>query len=447
MKTSSRNFLKLLFLALVLIACEKTDSSLDNENEIKQLLESQNFKNLIHPFSAIPGNNTDDLLPLLPLIERKEVIAFGEATHGSAEFQTISHRLLQLLVTKKGFKALIIEENFSAVSPLNQYIVTGQGNVNSLQLNLRSGIFKTVEFLELITWMRAYNATQTEGNKIHLFGMDAQNTGYSAKAAQAMINQFDPTYINTYNSLAAPFLLDLANFTSDKEFVAALPELKSRVKQIQKYLEDNAKTYGGKSSTQHALVAKHIHIIEQALNQFSGFTVSADDGFEKRDANMADNVTWIKNHLGENTKVLLWAHNGHVNKQLKTYFKRPLKVLGTNLQIQYGDAFYSIGTKFNEGSFNAVGEDMISKSFTVKPYKTAYLAKGLSAQNQSVFLFDHKAANNAAITKIFDREYDTYLVGATYRGVESEVVVPTNFILEFDSFIFINRVQAYTPIR
>jgi len=447
MKTSTLRFFATLLVTLTLFACDKNNASLSNENEIKQVLESQNFKNVIYPFSATPGNNTDDMQNILPLIEGKEVIAFGEATHGSAEFQTLSHRLLHLLVTQKGFTSLIIEENFSAVAPLNNYILTGQGNVNELQANLRSNIFKTLEFKNIVTWMRTYNTTQTEANKIHLFGMDAQNTGYSAKAAQSIINQYDPAYLTTFNTLAASFLTDLSAYTSEKEFAEALPDLKNKVEQIKKYLEENATPYGGKSSKNYAMVVKHIHIIEQALNQFSGFLSSPDDGFEKRDANMAENVDWIKTSLGESSKVLVWAHNGHVNKQLKTYFNKPIKVLGTNLKDKYGDAFYTIGTKFNEGSFSAVGEDMLSKPYSVKPYKTAYLAKALSAQNEAVFLFDYKAANNEAITKIINKEYDTYLVGATYRGYESEVIVPINYILEYDSFIFINRVTAYTPIQ
>ena len=447
MKTPTLRFFTTLLITLTLFACDKNNTSLSKENEIKQVLESNNFKNLIYPISATPGDNTDDMQNILPLVEGKEVVAFCEATHGSAEFQTISHRLLQLLVTQKGFKSLIIEENFSAVAPLNEFIISGQGNVNELQLNLRSSIFKTQEFKNIITWMRAYNATQTEANKIHLFGMDAQNTGYSAKAAQSIINQSDPSYLTTFNTLASSFLTDLTDFTSDKEFIAALPDLKNKVVQIKNYLEENATPYGGKSSKNYALVVKHIHIIEQALNQFTGFLNSPDDGFEKRDENMAENVDWIKTYLGENSKVLVWAHNGHVNKQLKTYFNKPIKVLSTNLKDKYGDAFYTIGTKFNEGSFSAVGEDMLSKPYSVKPYKTAYLAKALSAQNEAVFLFDYKAANNEAITKIVNKEYDTYLVGATYRGDEREVIVPINYILEYDSFIFINRVTAYTPIQ
>jgi erythromycin esterase len=447
MKTQTLRFFATFFIALILVACDKNNASLTTENEIKQILESQNFKSLIHPFSATPSDNTNDMQSILPLVEGKEIIAFGEATHGSAEFQTISHRLLQVLVTQKGFKSLIIEENFSAVAPLNKYILTGQGNVNELQANLRSSIFKTQEFKNIINWMRTYNATKTEANKIHLFGMDAQNTGYSAKAAQAIINQFDPDYLNTYNTLASSFLSDLTNFTSDKEFIDALPDLKIKVTQIKIYLEENATPYGGTLSDNYKFVVKHIHIIEQALNQFSGFVESPDDGFETRDANMTENVSWIKTYLGENSKVLVWAHNGHVSKQLKTYFNKPIKVLGTNLKDKYGDTFYTIGTKFNEESFNAVGYDMLSKPYTVKPYKTAYLAKALSAQNQSVFLFDYKAANNEIIRKILDKEYDTYLVGATYRGVEADVIIPVNYVLEFDSFVFINRVNAYTPIQ
>jgi hypothetical protein len=50
-----------------------------------------------------PQATLDDLLPLKPLIGSSSLIGLGEETHGSHEFFTMKHRLLEFLVERIGF--------------------------------------------------------------------------------------------------------------------------------------------------------------------------------------------------------------------------------------------------------------------------------------------------------------------------------------------------------
>src|SRR5262249_53072164 len=79
-----------------------------------------------------------------------------------------------------------------------------------------------------------------------------------------------------------------------------------------------------------------------------------------RDTSMAANVAWILEQF-PNAKVVLWAHNGHINRQPGT--------MGSLLADWYGKDYLPIEFAFHEGNYNAIrpngslGENEASTSF------------------------------------------------------------------------------------
>ena len=66
-----------------------------------------------------------------------------------------------------------------------------------------------------------------------------------------------------------------------------------------------------------------------------------------RDASMAANVKWILDHSPD-AKIVLWAHNGHVNTSGYGNY-RPM---GADLRNIYGDQMVVFGFSFNQGFFS-----------------------------------------------------------------------------------------------
>jgi erythromycin esterase len=414
--------------------------------QITDVFKAEGFANKIVPFSATPSNSVADLQALRPILANKQVVGLGEATHGTSEFQTIKHRMFQLLATDLGFKNLVIEDNFSAVVPVNEYIRTGNGDVTTLLNGVRSSMFKTVEFRNLVQWMRAYNEGKSESEKINLYGMDAQNPGPSAQAVQAAVQQYDNGYLATYNNLASSLLVDFSDFSSVEAFIAAVPDLRNRVAQIRSYVEANSNRYiNGAGQGGYNLLLQHIRILEQVMAQNVAGIASESEGFAARDKNMADNVQWIEQYTGGG-KSVVWVHNGHIALQQQTYLSRtPINVLGTNLKATYGDRFYSIGFIFNEGTFSAFdmkANPPQSRDFTVQPYENAILARALASQSVPVFFYDMRQGNQGRLVEVFTPKYETYFVGAVASDDVKEVTMAYSPIKEFDGFIFVRKTTA-----
>jgi erythromycin esterase len=49
-----------------------------------------------------PDSALDDLLPFQKVIGDAQIVAMGEATHGTREFFQLKHRMLEFLVEKMG---------------------------------------------------------------------------------------------------------------------------------------------------------------------------------------------------------------------------------------------------------------------------------------------------------------------------------------------------------
>jgi erythromycin esterase-like protein len=70
--------------------------------------------------------------------------------------------------------------------------------------------------------------------------------------------------------------------------------------------------------------------------------------FDLRDQYMADNVNWTLQHSPSGSKIILWAYNGHVEKQAGR--------MGYYLFQQYGDDMKVFGMCFHEGTYTARGD-------------------------------------------------------------------------------------------
>jgi erythromycin esterase len=443
--------LKTLFLTIAvisIISCNKDNqvvkTELPNTQKIIEVFNTENFLAKQLPFSAVPTNNYSDLLPLVSLWNTKKVIGFGEATHGTSEFHTTKHRMLQMLSNELQFRNLTIEDNFSAVLKLNEFVKTGNGNVDQLINGLRSSVYKNIEFKNIILWMKDYNLGKSDENKLYVFGFDAQNVKPSAVAIKEYVSLYDTSYLTTYDNLAQSFLADLTNYNSQQEAIDDIPNLKVKIGQIKNHIQATNSYLNGAGTDNYKILLQHVRIIEQALNQYTGFINSADDGFETRDANMAENIQFIDNLRGNNSKIMVWVHNGHINVQKQNYFGgRDINVLGTNLKNIYGSSFYSVGYIFNEGSFLATDANTgENKVFSLAPNEKCYLSNAIASYNIPTLFFDMTNNNTQLFNSVFDNDIPTFWIGATFDNNIENALFDLNMKKEFDGFIFVNKTTA-----
>ena len=80
-------------------------------------------------------------------------------------------RIVNYLVSEKGFTNLVLEEGWDRALELDRYVLTGEGNPSQHL----SPVFKTKEMLDLLDWIRQYNANPKHKSKVRIIGMDIQS--------------------------------------------------------------------------------------------------------------------------------------------------------------------------------------------------------------------------------------------------------------------------------
>ncbi|MFS0836871.1 erythromycin esterase family protein [Paenibacillus sp. 1P03SA] len=310
-------------------------------NQVAQWLEA-NAKSLK---STDPAAAFDDLKPLNDMVGSASIVGLGEATHGAHEVFTMKQRIVNYLVSEKGFTNLVLEEGWDRALELDRYVLTGEGNPSE---HLTTP-FNTQEIVNLLDWIRDYNADPKHKTKVRVIGMDMQSV--KENVYKKILD-----YVKRNHSELVPALEEkikgLIPVTKDLETFSSLTQEEkdkyvSDAKRISALLEENKSDLNGESK-EFAWIKQSARIIEQ----FTGMLASPPDNpsefYLKHDIGMYENARWTEEHAG---KTIVWAHNGHISKTNMIPFVYP-KVAGEHLAEYYGERYVSIGTSVYEGQYN-----------------------------------------------------------------------------------------------
>jgi erythromycin esterase len=359
--------------------------------------------------TAEPGHGVEDMRPLRELVGKARIVALGEATHGTREFFQLKHRLLEFLVTEMGFTVFALEANWPESLALNDYVLTGKGDPIELLEGLHFWTCNSQEVLDMVRWMRRYNADAAHTNKVKFFGFDMQFTEAAASNVAAFLRRVEP---------------EVAGRTGLKpaELVANL--------------DRNRERYAGLTSESAWRIARqNAEILRQAADM-------ADSA--ARDRFMADNVKWILDQEPAGTKIVLWAHNGHVHTGPNPGEPVPM---GSHLRRMYGDEVVTLGFAFNQGSFRAsvVGARRLD-DFTVHPAAPDTLDGVLASTGLPLFLVDlRKSPQSGPAAAWLAQDQRSRQIGAIYSDDWERTYRRLHVTQSFDLLLFVERTSAARP--
>ena len=300
------------------------------------------------------GNGFADLQFLKRMVGDAKVVALGEATHGTREFFQMKHRLLEFLVEEMGFDLFAIEATWPEANRLNEYVHGGEGDPSVLLSGLYFWTWNTREVLEMIQWMRAHNEAPGGAPTVSFLGFDMQFPG------MAIHNVIE--YLSEVDSPAAAVasekyscMLRYANgpdgLTPSQTSYRDQPrsyrdECQRDLEEVRDSLLAHQDTYEATSSAaEFAIADRSARVVLQYEDIESERTRGARDEF------MAENAIWLHEQGGPDSKIVLWAHNGHVADN-PTYAGG--SSMGWHLRAHYSDDLVTVGFDFYQGGFRAV---------------------------------------------------------------------------------------------
>lgn len=454
-----------------------------NENNLNEFA-----KNIIPIEEIQAGNDFKDLNTLKLIFNNVDIVALGEATHGTKEFFQFKHRLIEFLVSEMGFRVFAIEAPYIGCLAINDYILYGKGNRDEVLENQGYWVWNTYEFAEMLDWMRTYNSTVPDEEKIQFFGIDIPVTEDFFGLVEEYFKLADPSYLPYVSDVIQP----LKEKTIQIEFLSPreLSSLRSQILKILDHLNVHRTFFINNSNQiEYEKVVMMLHVLIQHINVKGGSQIEGMEEFENflfnhpelfalieddpmklldasvlekypelktifnkfpdivvfikmsreiggRDFYMAENVLNLFKQQKPGTRMMLWAHNGHISFGSKTS-------MGYYLKKILGKRYYALGLTFDSGSFQAV-----NRIFTLPNSPEGSFPWWCSKFNTDMFILDFHSLQKEKVSSewlfkplLFSSIGASFSENSSINSYFYPKIVPN----EFDGIAFFKVTHSATP--
>jgi erythromycin esterase len=327
---------------------------------IQRLIDTQ----LIQVNSINPNDTLfTDLKPIKEAIGNAKIIMLGEQDHGDAATFLAKTRLIKYLHIECGFDVLAFESDFYSLNMLTRKSEVKINDVKDICNNRNVYPIWTncEQNEELFKFLN--NCLKTTDSLI-ITGFDSRHTGGYAKE----------NYVRQFDSMMKAYNLPFQQSTFHYEFIQILTdvinkEYNSKIASIkqQKFLQYLDTVIAEKK---HAS-AEEEDFWNQELKNLKAFVqnswLSGDlfNGYSSniRDEQMGNNLLWLLNNQFADKKIIVWAHNFHISKninQTEANKRKEIMTMGGEVNKVLKDEVYILGFDSYKGTAGPIG---------TKPYK------------------------------------------------------------------------------
>jgi erythromycin esterase len=404
--------------------------------------------------SVEAGSGFEDLQALRPLLERARIVALGEATHGTREFFQLKHRMLEFLVKEMGFTVFAIEASYPACQNINEYVLEGKGDPAAALASQGFWTWDTHEVRDMIAWMRDYNSDVPDDRKVMFVGYDIQHLERAVTDTIEYLERLDPKMVPAARAALEP----LADYEGVRELVK--PENQGRRDEVlAAYMDFMAQLDFFRNRFIRLSSEKEYEAVKQLIRvmgqYFTAYTTRTEDPETaarfSRDAFMAENIAWWMRILKPGTKMVVWAHNGHV----KVGKLGPLPCMGAYLREWYGDAYYTLGFSFNQGSFQSCDLDAAQRTsagcilteFTLGPAAEGTADWFFARAGFPAFIVDFSSSpDDGVVGRWLSEPIAMRSIGSGFSTkMAGRFLDRTRLMPEYDGMIFIDRTTRARP--
>lgn len=375
----------------------------------------------VHLDGLEPESGQHDLEPLGDLVGDARVVAIGENSHFIREFALLRHRMLRFLVERCGFTVCAFESGFSEGFAMDAW-VQGTGSADDLnqlaESAIPSGMARPQEVRESLRWMRRHNESSTPPARF--VGVDVPQAAGSLLPALEPLTDYlqtvDPDALSlvdealviakrasgTTMAQSAPRYLEL-----DRDQQDTLTAVLSRL--VDRFDALAPRYVAASDSDSHDIARWRLeaarsadHHLRAVAGAFAGTALPG--AATARERYMAASVRWWLDHVEPGTRMVLLAHNTHIQRTPVIYDGQfQVLPMGLHLDRMLGSDYVSVGVTSGTGQTAALhpAADQGPYGFIVEPTELAppedsSIEAMLAAADVGLGLVDLRAARHAA---------------------------------------------------
>ena len=353
-------------------------------------------RNAIRPLAG----NEHDYDGLIDSIGESRWVLIGEASHGTHEFYRERAEITKRLITERGFTAICAEADWPDAYRVNRYVrgTDDDPDANTALTGFRrfpQWMWRNTVVVDFVEWLRDHNKTcPADQHKTGFYGLDL----YSLHASMAEVI----AYLDSVDSEAAQrarrryecfdhFGVDAQLYGYSTSIGAAEPceeEAVAQLVEMQRRAIELARADGRVAEDELFYAEQNARLARNAETYYRAMFRGRDSAWNVRDRHMAETLDELVAHLdrgGQQTRVVVWAHNSHLGDARGTEMgARGELNLGQLVRERHGNQAFLIGFSTHHGTVTAAHDwDGPAERRTVVP--------GLPGSYEDVF---HSAAVN-----------------------------------------------------
>jgi erythromycin esterase len=163
---------------------------------------------------------------------------------------------------------------------------------------------------------------------------------------------------------------------------------------------------------------------------------------------MAENIEWVRHHEGPGTRIVVWAHNGHVEAASDNL---GLDTMGTYLRRREGSNMVIFGFAFDEGSFQSIEMPFVTnkppRQFTLGPAPEGSLDATLAGTGLPIYAVDLRLAPKVGpVADWLELRHTTRSIGSGFAmQAADQFLEPIRVANKYDAILYVKSTTAARP--
>ena len=411
-----------------------------------------------------------DLSPLRAVVGNARVLALSEPFHGGHEPLLFRNRVARWCVVALRCTAIALETGLAPSKLLDDYVRgrTAHGAVSdsALAAAFNYGFGALQENLDLLHWLRAYNAGKPQRERVGFYGIDLTAAGFlptsqSLDAVLAYLDRADPALGRAVRAGDRTLAARVRGDTFPEMAPAERDRVTGRIIDLVSLMRARRLSFINATGP-----ADYEWALRQAVNAeqdlmflrrmprgllprlMAGLDAitpqdSVKESNELREVAMADNLAWVLEQQPPNGRVLLFAHFSHLQGMpLSIDDPRPaaklvegLEVAGQYMRALLGAKFVLVGTYFGQA---AHGDPALPSAL---PPDSAGIEGLLAAPGLAGYLLDLRAIPKGALLDFLGRDQ------LRRGGSVGDMRIKGRPTLASDALLYIDRITPAHPTK
>ncbi len=294
----------------------------------------------------------EDPAGLAEVVGEARVVGIGENNHGVREFGALRGRVVRFLVRELGFGVVALESGFVEGALVDEWVRTGAGDLDDVT---RDGFtFRAGDADETPDLLRDLRDHHQAGGRVHFTGVDLPGSGGSPEPALRAVREH--LAVRAPDAVA---LVDAALAATRPYAAANNGAAPQRYERLDAAARDRATTALARlllfvealgPGREHRLARHHARgalRLDEQLREFA--VLFAPDPparvVSSRDVYMAESVRLVRELVGVGERVVVLAHNGHLQRVPFTFLPGvSAPSAGTYLAEELGEDYVVIGS-------------------------------------------------------------------------------------------------------